>query len=263
MDNTYLNKLYKAGTIFLFMLSLYVIVLGINAMKENKFIGGGVSTSNVLTVAGEGEVLAVPDIATFSFAVVEERKDVSTAQRQAAEKVNNIIAFFEERDIDEKDIKTTSFNVNPKYEYQRQTVTCIAFPCPQPPGKQVLIGYEVTQRISVKVRETDEAGAILSGVGERGATNVSGLTFTIDDTEALQDEARDLAIEDAQEKARDLARALDVRLVRVVDFSDRNVGYAPQPIFARSLAFEESVAPEISVGENQIVSNVTITYEIR
>ena len=139
---------------------------------------------------------------------------------------------------------------------------------PPYPGNsnQVLVGYEVHHSVSVKVRDTDIAGEIVTGVGALGVTNMYGPNFTVDDEDALMREARKDAIKDAQEKAEELADDLDVKLVRIISFSE-NGGY--YPMYARMEAgvaydsAEVKVAPEILEGENKINASVSITYEIR
>lgn len=250
------------GLVFL-ILAIFLAVKTINTVKEYRFIGGGVSATNTITVSGEGEVFAVPDIAEFSFSVVEEKKTVADAQEVAAQRINSIIAFLDDSDVKETDIKTTNYNVYPRYEYIREN--CSGGFCP-PGGERVLKGFEVNQSISVKVRDTEEVGNISAGIGERGATNISGLNFTIDDEENLLTEARREAIDDARKKAKQLAKDLDVKLVRVVSFSESGV----RPFSARfdlaevsALSVAPEKVPEIPTGENKITSNVSITYEIR
>ena len=100
-----------------------------------------------------------------------------------------------------------------------------------PPQKQTISGYEVTQTVSVKVTDITKAGTLLAGVGTRGVSDVSGLTFTVADQDALDAQARDKAIADAQSKAKDLASALGVSLIRVTGFSE-NRGGVPMPMYA-------------------------------
>src|SRR3989338_136950 len=156
-------------------LALFLLVGTISGLKSMQFIGSGVSATNTINVSGEGEVFAVADTATFSVTVREKAKEVKDAQDAATEKGNAIIAYLKEGGVEEKDIKTLDYSVNPDYEWSQGA-------CPQggycPPGKQVLVGYEVSQTLSVKVRDTKKAGELLSGVGSRGATEVSGLSFT-------------------------------------------------------------------------------------
>lgn len=245
------------------VLAVFLIAKTINTIKEYRFIGGGVSATNTITISGKGEVFAVPDIAEFSFSVVEEKKTVVEAQEVAAQRINSIVAFLNDSGVKETDIKTINYNVYPRYEFEKE-VCPLGFDCP--PGKQVLRGFEVNQSISVKVRDVQEAGSILSGIGERGASNISGLNFTIDDEEDLLTKARKKAIDDAHKKAKQLAKDLGVKLVRVVSFSESG----NQPYY-KNFAFEKIATmdsaggniPEIPTGENKIISNVSITYEIR
>lgn len=278
MPTAHLERLAKVGFWCLIILSLFLLSLTVNKIKENKYIGGGLPASNTITVSGEGEVFAVPDVAEFSFSVVEQAATVEEAQEASAEKINDILAYLEEEGVDEKDVKTLYYNVYPKYEYQRAVSqpssavsgdvgggADIAY---YPEGRQVIVGYEVNQTVRVKVHDTEQAGILLSGVGGKGATNVSGLSFTIDDEEALQREARQKAIDDAQEKAHELADDLDVRLVRIIGFSESGnypVYYrdAYGGAFDTAAVEEKAAAPQVPTGENSILSNITITYEIR
>lgn len=245
-------------------LALFAGVSALKAFREFGYVGAGVSATNTISVSGEGEVFAVPDIASFSVTVREDALEVADAQAEATKKANDIIAFLRAQGIEERDIKTENYSVSPRYEWQ-EAATCRAGYCP--PGKQVLAGYEVYQSLLVKVRDTKKAGDILSGVGNLGVSEVSGLSFTIDDDEALKADARAKAIADAEAKAKQLAGDLGVSLVRIVGFSE---GEAYQPYYAKREVMAVAMdamggapAPELPVGENKIMSNVTVTYEIR
>jgi len=95
------RRVKRMLVLVLLVLAVFLIVKTINTVKEYRFIGGGVSATNTITVSGEGEVFAVPDIAEFSFSVVEEKKTVADAQEIAAQRINSIIAFLDERDVKE------------------------------------------------------------------------------------------------------------------------------------------------------------------
>ncbi|HEY4488299.1 MAG TPA: SIMPL domain-containing protein [Candidatus Paceibacterota bacterium] len=252
----------SAGTIAIALLAILLVVLTLYVLKSYQYIGSGVSASNTISVSGHGEVSAVADIASFSVTVRERATTVVPAQDTASDKSNAIIAYLKKEGVEAKDIKTSDYNISPRYEYA--STVCREGYCP--PGEQQLVGYEVSMTVTVKVRDTTKAGALLSGVGSLGASEVSGLSFTIDDEEALQYEARGEAITEAREKAAELSGQLGVRLVRVVGFSES--GNYPTPYaFGRASIAEDSVAlkatPEIPTGENKIVSDVTITYEVR
>jgi len=260
------DLLVKVAAATLAMLALFLLILSVKALKEFRYVGSGVTASNTITVSGLGEVFAVPDIATFSVSVQEEAKEVEDAQETATKKTNDIIEYLKGEGIKDRDIKTTEYNVYPQYDWLQDSVREGIVT----PGRQVLRGYQVSQTISVKVRDTEKAGGLLSGVGSRGASNVSGLSFTIDDEDALKAEARQMAIDEAAAKAMALADQLGVDIVRVVGFSEDSYGYPPEPYMARggmamdmAVAQEAKMAPELPAGENKITSNVNVTYEIQ
>lgn len=258
----------KAATVALTVLAIWGVASSVKTFKEFRFVGSGTTATNVISVSGKGEVFAVPDLATFNVTVTEEAKEVKNAQKVATKKINDVIEYLKSSGIEEKDIKTISYNINPKYEWI--VADCSAgpgYPCRG--GKQEMTGFEVSQSIEVKVRDTEKAGDILSGIGNKKVSNVSGLSFTIDEEDKLVAEARAKAIGDAEGKAKELAKQLGVSLVRIVGFDENGGGY---PIYEkRSLVMmaSDSVmsgapsAPSLPVGENKITSNVTITYEIR
>lgn len=269
MDSVQKNRLSKAVLWAVVLLAVFLGVQALTSLKELSYIGKGVYPSNVIAVNGTGEVLAVPDVASFSFSVVEEGKTVKEAQDKATKKINAVLDAVKAMGVEEKDIKTTGYNSYPKYDYNYSTV-CTAGYCP--PGKQVLTGYEVSQSITVKVRKTDDAGNVLTKVGELGASNISGLDFVVDDLETVRAEAREKAVADAKAKAKVLAKTLGVKLDTVVNFYENGDG--AYPIMYRAEAAMDSksmsvggvtqaVAPSVPTGENKVVSNVTITYEIR
>jgi uncharacterized protein len=255
-----LSRLIKWGSVVVVILGLFLLVETLGAFKEWR---GANPNAKTISVVGEGEVYAAADIATFSFAVSEDADTVSDAQSQVTSKMDAILASLNDLGVEEKDIKTSNYNIYPKYTYEG--IACSQGYCP--PGKQVPDGYTVSHDVTVKVRQTTDAGKILAAVGEKGATNVSGLSFTTDDPSALQEEARLEAIRDAKEKAEVLAKNLGVRLGKVITFYD-NTGAYPQPMYlsSKEMAVDGrggATAPTLPVGENRTLSNVTVVYEIR
>jgi len=249
------------------LLAVFLGFKALNTMKEFSYVGKDVYPTNVISVTGRGEAIAIPDTSSFSVTVSEEGKTVKEAQDKASTKINAIIDAVKELGVEEKDIKTTGYNSNPKYDYQYSS-GCVGGYCP--PGKQVLTGYEVSQTLTIKVRETEDAGEVLTKVGTLGASNISGLSFVTDDLEAVKAEARDLAIADAKEKAKTLSKSLGVKLKTIVSFSDSNdqpmwYGGMGGDMMAESkvsLMSASAVPPQLPMGENEIVSIVTITYEV-
>jgi uncharacterized protein len=254
-----IRRLIKWGSVVLVILGLFLLVETLGAFKDWRGTNPNIKT---ISVVGEGDVYAAADIATFSFAVSADATEVSDAQSQVTNKMDAILAALKDLGIEEKDIKTSNYSVYPKYTYQQ--VACSQGYCP--PGRQIPDGYTVSHDVTVKIRKTDDAGKVLGTVGEKGATNISGLSFTTDDPSALQDEARAKAIADAKEKAEVLGKNLGVKIGKVVSFYD-NTSQGPMPIYLqKEMAVDArggANTPTLPVGQNQIVSSVTIVYEIR
>lgn len=247
-----------AGIVLLGLLSVFVFAKTIAEFKAYKYIGGGVPATNVISVSGKGEIITVPDIALFSFTVSEENKIVAKASEAATKKTNAVIEFLKKSGVAEKDIKTTDYSIYPRYDYSNNYSGY---------NSQTLAAYVVSQSIEVKVRKIEEAGALLSGIGSIGVTNISGLTFSTDNYDEQVKEARSKAITDARKNAEKLAKDLDVELGRITSYYDQS----PMPYYSArggmvmdaAMSVEKAVAPQLPVGENKIISNVTVTYEIK
>jgi uncharacterized protein len=256
MDTIHNNR--KTLTTLLIVLIAFVAIKVASEIKAFSYIGKSTAVPNVITVSGKGEVLATPDIAMFSFTVSEEAATVGAAQKEAVEKMNSILDYIKKSGIEDKDIQTLAYDIYPRYDYQGASYYV--------PGRQVLAAYVVSQTVQVKVRKLEEAGSILSGIGEFGAMNVSGLSFSVDQADELAREARDKAIVDAREQAEKLAASLGVKLSRITSFYDQ-APYQPYPMYkdgyggVRNEASSQSV--QLPSGESKITSLVTITYEIK
>ena len=230
-----------------------------NKFKQGKYIGREIETQNTITVSSTSEVYAKPDLALVSFSVVNEAKTANQTLKQNTEKMNAVISAVKKQGIEEKDLKTTNFSIYPRYEWRGRT----GLP-PYPQGKRVLVGYEVTQSLEVKIRALNKIGEILQAAIDAGANQVGNLEFTIDNQDELKKQARGQAINEAKVKAQELASQLGLKLVRIVNFSEGGV-VPPMPSF---YAMDEAIgkggaeAPEIETGESKIQVTVTITYEI-
>lgn len=264
------EKFYKALVILAVASSVLVAAKIITEVKGYRFIGGGVSATNTISVSGDADVYASPDIANISFTVLEEALKVSDAQTKVSTKIATALASVRKLGVDDKDIKTENYSSNPKYEWQEgKKAVCpnTGVYCPPPqPGRQVIVGFEVSQSVSIKVRNLDIVNNLVQGLANAQITEMQGPNFAIDKEDDLKAEARKEAIKKAEEKAEVLAKDLGVTLVRIVSFSENNGG----PIYYRAMMSEAKVglggaapAPELPSGQTKITSNVTVTYEIR
>lgn len=253
------KRIERLVAIFLIVASVFVAILAIDGFSG--LFEPGAPATNVISVEGTGKATMVPNIATISFTVMGEGKTASMAQDEATKKNNVALALITEKGVDEKDVKTTSYNLSPKYSYPQP---CYSGPCVY--DEQRVIGYVVNQTTEVKVRDLAMVGDLLSSLGDAGVSQLYGPNFTVEDEDSVRAEARKEAIEEARAKAKVLARDLGVRLVRVVSFSENYGGY-PMPFYRADMgmggAMEAKASPEVAPGENEFVSNVVISYEIR
>lgn len=262
-DKSFWSLWYVRALIVLIALGVLAALVAYTqaTLQEAKYGQYGPTTINV---SGEGEVVAKPDIGQFSFSVRAEGDDAASAQNASAESINEILSYLEEAGVEEEDIKTQNYYLNPNYRYETRV-------CPEgsycPPGDRVLDGYEVTQSVVVKVRDLDAAGDLISGVGQRGATNLSQLQFTIDDESALKADARAAAIADARAKAERLAEDLDVRIVRLMSYYEEDrgdyYGMGGDAMMKSFSSEEAAMAPQLPTGENVITTRVSVTFEVR
>lgn len=208
---------------------------------------------NTITISGEGKVLAKPDIAVVNVGVIKEDVDLEKVQQSAADIMGQLTKFLKENKIDEKDVKTTSYSISPRYDYRE--------------GEQKLRGYEVFQNLEVKIRDLGKVGAILSGAASRGANQVGSLTFSVDDPKKAKEEARTMAIKEAKEKAGKLSADLGVSLKKIMSYAENDGGFPP-PIYARAdfglgKGGDFPAPTPTPSGENEIRITVYLTYEIK
>ncbi|OGF94002.1 hypothetical protein A2Y47_01345 [Candidatus Giovannonibacteria bacterium RIFCSPLOWO2_12_43_8] len=218
-----------------------------------------------ITIIGEGKIFVEPNIGQINLGVIAEATTVSAAQKKASEDINKVMASLEANGIDKKDIKATSYNISPKYDYGSYP-----FIPPSLDGATSrvpkIVGYSVSQNLDVKIRDTSKVGKILSDVGQAGANQQGGLSFTTEDPSAVQAEARAKAIENANKKGKELEEKLGIKLGKIIGFYESG---GPYPIY-RGYALglgkgggEVVPSPEIPIGENEVVVNVSVTYQIR
>lgn len=255
--------LFSVVALFLVSLIVWIGVDVLNKIKEGKYIGQEIETKNTITVSGTGEIYAKPDLAITTFSVVTEAKTVVEATKENTEKMNAVIKFAKDNGVEDKDLKTTYFYISPRYEYENGCDPVVNY-CPYT-GKRILVGYEITQSLQVKMRDLTKIGAIIQGATEAGANQGGDLQFTIDKEDEFKNQARADAIEKAKAKANDLASQLGIKLVRIVSFSENNIYpyYSYDKAVPSGLGGGGESAPQVETGENKIETTVSITYEIR
>ena len=249
----------KEGTknLLAIILGLFLIALIVSTVID---IRDKVETSeNMITVSDTGTVYAQPDLGLITATVLTEGKTVTEAMTENTEKMNAVISAAKGQGVEEKDLKTTSFNIYPRYDWRDTAVL-------YPEGQRILVGYEVRQSPEIKIRDLDTIGSVIQAATIAGANQMSDLQLTIDDQEGLKKQAREQAIGKAKARAEELAKQLGIRLVGISNFSESGV----VPYF---YGLEKSAAPmgmggaedtvQIETGENKVEITVYITYKIK
>lgn len=223
------------------------------------------SSYRSFSASGEGKIVAIPDVAQFSFSVLTEGgKNIGALQQENTQKINRAIALLKNVGVDDKDIKTASYNLQPRYQYFSCPISknSTAKPCPPPE----IVGYAISQTVSVKIRDFEKIGEILSGIVQSGVNSVSQLSFTIDDPDSLENEARNEAIIKAIAKAESMAEAGGFKLGRLLSISEGGFypRYAFEKVSSLGLSMDDGAEqPQIEPGSQEVSVNVTLTYEIK
>lgn len=250
---------YDAKHWFWSLLNLTLVVavlLGAVALKALYRYQGSLYPSRTINVSATGEAVAVPDIAQFSFSVVTEGESPEDVARENTLIMNAAIDFVKKQGVEDEDIKTSGYNLAPRYEYDRNR------------RQSFITGYTLTQTVSVKIRDFAKIGEILGALPGFGINQVSSLSFDIDDPDKLLNEAREEAFNKAREKAETMAEQNGVKIKRVVTFFESQGGYPPIPVYREAAFgmggdFATAPAPSVEPGSQELTVNVSVTYEIR
>ena len=252
------TSLYQVITLF-FLVAIILVVYSI-------FWGPIKSYSNSLwpvrttSVSADAKVIVEPDIANFSFSIVSDGVDPLKLADLNNQKINKAISYIKEQGIDSKDIKTTGYNLSPKYNYDRLT------------GNSVIYGYTLTQTVSVKVRDLknnlSKVPEILGGLPEMGINQISSISFEVDNPDSYLADARNEAFQRAKEKAKKIADANGLQLGRIMSASESGT---PIPYYgmatgyggAMDTAAKSITAPTIEPGSQELTINVSLTYELK
>src|SRR3989338_7909114 len=243
-----LNQILKD---ILLVVVIAAVVLGSNLALE---WSDSLYPSRTIMVSGEGRATVTPDIAKLSFSVVSEGPDPTMLQSDNSEKMNAAIDFVKGKGIKAKDIKTTNYNLSPRYEYDESR------------RQSFITGYTLTQTVSVKVRNLGGVAKILGGLSGLGVNNIGSVSFEVDEPDKYLDEARVEAFNKASKKASEMASLNGVRIKRVVNFGEYQSGpiypYGSFDLAGKGGGEAMSSVPSIEPGTEEITIQVSITYEI-
>ena len=204
-----------------------------------------------LVVTGSGEASARPDVAVISAGVVAQADTASAALGENTRAMNRVVEQLRAAGLPPQDLQTAQFAVSPLYESRQ--------PDPQTTQRPRIVGYQVSNQVSARVRDIDRLGAILDALVGAGANSIDGLSFDLADPEQVLGEARDAAVADALAKAKRYAAAAGVRLGEIMSIEEGGGYPPPRPMMrAEAMAADVPVAP----GQTELSASVTITFAL-
>ena len=203
-----------------------------------------------LDITATGEVTRVPDVAVISAGVVTRSTTATAAIQENADRMERVRAALKKAGIADRDIQTSNLSLNPEYRYENN----------QPPQ---LVGYTATNQVSVRFRDIRNSGKILDTLVTEGANQINGPNLTIDKPEGALDEARAKAAAVGRARAELYARALGMKVVRLLSVSESG-GYAvppPMPVMMRAQSADAST--KVDPGEQQLQVSLAMTFELQ
>lgn len=206
-------------------------------------------------VNGIGEVTVTPDIAMLSLGIVSQELSVSLAQSKASEGMAKVMKALTDNGIASKDIQTGSFRIDQRTRWDDVNQT------------EKVTGYQVTNMVTIKIRDTGKAGTLIDSVVQAGGdlARINGINFSVEDPTGFYEQAREKAMADARKKAEQLAKLAGLTLGKATYIAEgaqslngsesyRTLGAVPAPVM--------SSASPISSGEIKITLNVQVAYSV-
>lgn len=206
-----------------------------------------------ISVTGEGEATMAPDIALLTISVMREAKTARDALTANNDAMAAVIAAIKSSGVAENDLQTTGIQINPRYDYPQK-----------PDGGQeaVLAAYQVTNTLTVRIRDIAKTGEILDKSVSLGVNQGGGITFSNENPAQAREEARKLAVADAIAKAKTLAEAAGVSLGNVLEISEMSFASPPMPLAQAKFRADSAAAP-VEAGENAYRVQVNMIYELK
>lgn len=252
-------KLEQHKAWFWVILNVVLVLVGLFVIVSGKAIwwqSAAMAPARTISVAADAKVSIVPDIATLSFSVVSQGADPVKLQTDNNTKVNDAIDFVKAQGVDDKDVKTSDYNLSPNYVWNQKT------------SRSTIDGYTLNQTVTVKVRDLKKVSVILGGLPSKGINQIGGVNFSVDDQDKYLNLAREEAFAKARAKAKEMAKYSGAHIGRVVTFSENGGGYPYPMYYAKEMSVgmggdaQVPPAPNIQPGSQEVTVNVNVVYEI-
>jgi uncharacterized protein YggE len=208
-----------------------------------------IQPETTITLMGRGSIEQAPDVAMINVGVQVEAKTAADAMAQQATNMNGVFAAVKAAGIADRDMQTGNMSLNPVYEYPNN-------------ARPRLTGYQASNSITIKVRKLDTLGKTLDAVVKGGGNTINGISFSVDQPEKFQNDARVEAIKDAAAKAELYAQAVGYKVKRIVTISEQDFyPQPPMPVMMRMQDMAAEATP-IAAGEVSLVQTVNVVFEL-
>lgn len=226
------------------------IRFGVFALSLMLVCGPAMASDRTVTVMGEGQVAAVPDVADVSVSSVSQAPTASAAMQATSKKSQAILAAAKAAGIAAKDMQTGNLSLHPVYARR------------QPGNNEMppIVGYKASLQTGLTVRDIKTVGHVLDGLVRAGADNLGGLRFSVAKPAALQDRARALAVADAKRIAALLATEAGARLGRVQTIEETSGARPPIGVMRAARAMESAVP--VTAGEISVTTRVRVVFAL-
>lgn len=207
-----------------------------------------------ITLQGVGEVTAAPDMATLTTGVVTQGDTARAALDQNNVAAADLMQTLRDNGVADRDLQTSNFSIRPLYEQQPSESSIRRDP--------EIIGYQVSNTVSVRVRDLARLGVVLDQMVTSGANSINGINFLVSEAGDLENAAREAAVADALAKAELYASAAGVSLVRILEISETDYGRPQQENFAMARMASDMAEVPVASGELTFSSRINIVWEI-
>ena len=225
-------------------------LMGLLAAASPAFADGA-TMPRIISLSGHGEVRATPDVAYVTSGVVSQGATAADALAANTKTMTDLFAALKGAGIEDKDVQTSNFSVQPRYDFSNG----------QAPK---LVGYDVSNNVTVKLRKIDGLGALLDKLVQSGSNQITGISFDVSKPEQAMDEARKLAAADAQRKAKVYADAMGVVLGNVIQVNEGGAAQPPVPMVRATMMKADGAPPvPVAAGEQTLAADVNVIWEIK
>lgn len=203
-----------------------------------------------LTVSASGQVEATPDRVILPVQVESRDRSLAVAKQHNDRMTDRVLKIAAEYKISKEKVKTSGMYINPQYRWEN--------------NKQIMEGYVVSRSMQITLDVIDQVERLIAALTEAGIDQIHGMQFTLSDPDALESDARKLAVRKASAKAAELAAAAGVKLGKVLSIQQGGENGVPPPVImaARAMEMQASAPPAPTPGSVTIDQQVSIVYEL-